>query len=272
MKFFSRIGLVVALGLLVASFAISINVNVKNPTGRRYSSQHPLRTGDGTAQEIGADGERILADDLGLPNNNQVGQLQCACNQSLYAQTPPNTCNTCFGYSSNINNFRIPDFVAQDYLAESKNVRELIAIRADGEETRDYQQIRDLADVALILNMPLWVYVRVDTEADSAYTDIVDETGGGIIYYFAYDGYKHPVDTLAEVIGIIAVFSSALLGARELARRNKSKKSPDSPKPSPKSTPPKDPLGKSVDAMKNARDVQSKLRQKIDVDLTRHDD
>lgn len=271
MKLLRRLGLLLAIGLLVTSFAISANINVQNPTGRRYSNQHPLRTGDGTAQEIGADGERVLASELGIPNNNQAGQLQCACNEFRYAQAPPNNCNACFGYSTNIDNFRIPDFVAEDYLAESKNVRELLAVQGNGETTRDYLQIRDLADVAIILELPLWVYVRVDSDVDSAYADIVNPTGGGIVYYFAYEGYKHPANQLAQTIGIVAIFSIALLGAWELTGR-KSQESPASPHPLPKPIPPKDPLSKSTSAVNNARELQAKLRQKIDIDLTHHDD
>jgi hypothetical protein len=105
---------------------------------------------------------------------------------------------------------------------------------------------------------------------DSAYDDIVNRTGGGIVYYFAYQGYTHPANQLAHKLLPIAIFAIVLLGAWELLGC-KSRPSQES-RPSPKPSRPTDPLYKSVSAMNKAKDLQGKLRQKIDIDLTRDDD
>src|SRR5258708_34300875 len=83
--------------LAFASFAICVllllNVTAPNPTGRRYSSEMPLVTGQGTSNDIGTDGERIMAKDLRLPSNNDPDQLQCICpNPSSKA---PSGCRVC---------------------------------------------------------------------------------------------------------------------------------------------------------------------------------
>ena len=273
MKQFRRAGIFIALILLVVSLGIRANLNVLNPTGLRYSSEYPLRTGEGTAQEIGTDGERVLAIDLNVINNNRAGQIQCACNTPNYDQSPPTQCNICFGFSENIENYRIPDFVTLNYIAESKNVASLQAFRQNGEEIRDYQQIRDIVDVALLLDLPFWVYVRVDTEVAPEYLDLVEATGGGIVYYFAYDGYIDPAEQFANSVMPIAVIVLVLLGAWEL-RGGKSRNTVTVPlNPStPKAKPPKEPLGKSTSSVNNAEDFQSKLRNKLDIDSIRHDD
>lgn len=273
MKQLRRIGIIIALILLIVSLGIRANLNVSNPTGLRYSSEYPLRTGEGTSGEIGADGERVLSIDLNVINNNHAGQTQCACNTPNYDQAPPAQCNMCFGFSENIANFRIPDFVTLGYIAESKNVASLQAFQQNGDEIRDYQQIRDVVDVALLLDIPFWVYVRVDTEVATEYFDMVEATGGGIVYYFAYDGYVDRTEQLANTAMPIAVIMLILLGAWELrSRKSQNFVAVPSNPTSPKVKPPKDPLGKSSSSVNKAENFQNKLRNKLDIDSTRHDD
>ncbi len=79
MKKIRRIVFLLALISLVASVVLLMNITAPNPTGRRYSSEVPLVGRQANAQQIGADGERILSNDLHLPNNNEADQRQCIC-------------------------------------------------------------------------------------------------------------------------------------------------------------------------------------------------
>lgn len=185
--------------VLIASVVILSNSTAPNPTGRRYASQSPLTTGQGTAQEIGNDGERILAQDLGAPNNNDADQRQCICNQTL--STVPGQCRVCV-VSVNLgrSQHRLPDFFTRRWIAESKNVATL----------NDLAQITDYASGARALRVPLWVYVRVDTEVEPVYFEIVESTGGGIVRYFTVPGYIDAVDVVA-LVGLVGVTVSLVL-------------------------------------------------------------
>lgn len=186
--------LFVALTTLLVAALLLLNVTAPNPTGRRYSSEIVNTTTHNTHQR-GAQGEEILAADLGVPRNETPGETQCLCRHSQ----PPARCTQCIVTFANIQGtHRIPDFVAQGYFAESKNRRQL--------RTADdaYVQIEDMATVARDMGLPLWVFVRVDTRVDPAYVELARSTGGDVVYYFAVEGYVDPVDSVAGVLVWVA--------------------------------------------------------------------
>ena len=91
-------------------------------------------------------------------------------------------------------NFRIPDFIAPDFIAESKNTQNLLY------SGREYDQISDYALAAKLLNRPLWVYTRVDTIVEPKFYEIVHATGGNVVPYFTVPGYVDPVDDAARKV------------------------------------------------------------------------
>jgi hypothetical protein len=176
-------------GLLLTAAAILLllNITAPNPTGRRYSSQMPLMTGGG--MNIGLDAERILAHDLRLPNNNDPAQRQCLCHPG---SSIPSDCNLCIPVAPLQSAWRIPDFVSDRFLAESKNRANL---PYDG---REVDQIVDYAAAAISLGRPLWVYVRVNTPVAPEFDALVESTGGAVIPYFTVPGYHDTVDAVAQ--------------------------------------------------------------------------
>jgi hypothetical protein len=210
MRRIRRILALLAFVSLVIFLALLLNFTAPNPTGRRYSSQMPLTTGQGRNEDIGGDAERILAVDLRLPNNNDSDQRQCICGAS--AAAPPRECRSCVVSLPSVQTFRRPDFVAPGFIAESKNRLSLpIGDRELGEQLEDY------ASAARALGRPLWLYVRVDSEVDPDYISLVEATGGGLVRYFTVPGYVDPVDEAARkgLIGSGAVL--AVLSLPEIA-------------------------------------------------------
>ncbi len=191
MKRIRHILQLLALGGLVISVVLLLNTTAPNPTGRRYSSQTPLTTGQGRNEDIGGDAERILAADLRLPNNNDSDQRQCICGASAVA--PPRECRSCIVSLPSVQTFRRPDFVASGFIAESKN---RLSLPISDHEL--WSQIEDYANAARALGRPLWLYVRVDSEVDPAYLPLVEATGGGVVRYFTVAGYVDPVDQAAH--------------------------------------------------------------------------
>jgi hypothetical protein len=193
-----------ALAGMILCGVLLLNFTASNPTHRRYSSQTPLTTGQGSAGAIGLDAERILAKDLGLTPNDRAGQRKCICESGA---TFKNECNSCFITLPGITGFRRPDFISPKFIAESKNQQDLLYT------ARDFDQIRDFAQAAKALHIPLWVYIRVDTTIDSPYKDLVKSTGGGIVRYFTVPGYQDPTDQAAQtgLVVCAALFSGTLL-------------------------------------------------------------
>ena len=249
----SRVVLIAATLLLVCCVVLLLNITAPNPTGRRYSSEVPLTTGQASGGDIGADAERVLANDLGLPNNNDFGQRQCLCNSTQYATSPPGQCNVCWASSSRIGNFRIPDFVGNSFIGESKNV--LALSRAD---ENVYRQLRDMATVAEDAGLAFWVYVRVDTQVDGNYQALFDHIKGGIVYYFAVPGYVDPVDQIAQIGLLLALL--VIVGT--LFWRWVNNQPPRSPKPQVKTT--LNPLRQADDVQEFARRMQDRARGHID--------
>lgn len=189
-----RRGLLLLIVLVIIVCVVLLaNVTASNPTHRRYSSAAPVMSGDNNSQERGQSAEEILAKDLDRANNNDPGQRQCICTPDH--TPPPQQCRVCIITLPDliIGTFRIPDFVSSSYLADSKNVVQLLET-----QTREFEQIQDYAAAARKLDVPLWIFVRTDTEVDQAYYDIVKPTGGGIVKYFTALGYHDPVDRAAR--------------------------------------------------------------------------
>lgn len=182
------------IGLLGAmlSIVLLLNFTAPNPTGRRYSSEIPLMGKQYSPQAVGDSGEKILSEDLGVSNNNLESQRQCLCNTKFQNTNPPRECNICTVYSSEIANYRKPDFMTEGFLAESKNRENLLYSYSD-----QVSQIRDYVIGAKSLNRPLWLYTRVDTLLNPQFNTIVESTGGKVVPYFTYPGYIDPVDLSA---------------------------------------------------------------------------
>lgn len=178
--------------ILVGSIVLLLNFTASNPTGRRTSSRDVVVSG--AAATVGRSAEDVLARDLGVPNNNAAGNRQCLCNQRYDVGLTPNDCRACIVYNPAVATYRLPDFITDDYIADSKNVAVL----------RDIRQLREVTAAALAMEMPFWVFVRVDTVVDPAYVHLVEATGGGVVYYFAGPGYADPVTQDAQSWGVLA--------------------------------------------------------------------
>lgn len=246
--------IIIALSVGVGCVVLLMNITAPNPTGRRYSSETPLTTGEGSAGEIGGDGERILGSDLRLINNNAPDQRQCVCGQAAPA---PGGCNICVAHSPQIANFRIPDFVGPNFIAEAKNVQRLLTT-----QDRNYQQISDIAAAARAANMPFWLYVRVDTFVDPAFVVLFDGMQGGIVYYFATPGYVDMVDSMAW-IGLVLAVLLLIVFVAWVWRANKNVPDDAPPEP-PKRRARRDPMRKATDAEDFAQRMKDRARRRID--------
>jgi len=192
-----RVVLALALAGIMVCVILLLNFTATNPTGRRYSSAVALT--DGESNELGSDGERILGKDLGVSNNNAAERQQCICDFSLLS--PPPGCNVCLFHNavSSEGKFAKPDFVGRNYIAESKNAKKLPW------RGHSLREISLYADTAIDSKVNLWLFVRVDTEVDPRYYDLVEGTGGGIVYYFTAPGYTDPTDRAATTGLIVCV-------------------------------------------------------------------
>lgn len=177
--------------IIIVSLVLLMNMTAPNPTGRRYSSQAPLMTGEGTGNQIGADGERVLGIDLKLPNNNKLNPRKALC-ATKYKTIPLPKNVTCIVFSEEIENYRIPDFVGDGFIAESKNARLL-----DITQPRDFAQIQEFAAGAKELDYTLWIFVRTNTSVATEYDQLAQSTGGGLVFYFRNKSFVDPVNKAA---------------------------------------------------------------------------
>jgi hypothetical protein len=236
----------------------------------RYSSEAPLNTGD--TKDIGDDAERVLSKDLQLPNNNDSDQGQCFCNSTTNYTPRTNECRVCVAHTDLTANFRRPDFVSVNYIAESKNWHRKKLVYSD---TDLQTQIRDSVAVSRLLHIPFWLYVPVSVSVDTQLTDIVKSTGGDVVYYFTVSNYVDPIDTAAQK-GLIA--SSSILGLSMISmlasRRFKNRpvvvsspipKPPRSPKPSG------DPVSKAMRKTDTAEDFMQRSKEKRRQDIEKED-
>lgn len=222
LRYYRYFLLFLAVSLIVAEILLG-NFTAPNPTGRRYSSESPVTTGQGSASQIGLSGEMILARDLGLPRNEEANQRQCACGSQ--SSVTVNECRVCLVTTSEISSYRRPDFVAANFIAESKNVQNLLYTG------REVNQIREYALVARLLNRPLWIYTRVDSAVSREFIDIAESTGGGVVRYFSVPGYKDPVDQFAITVRTVTLSTVGLLVIIEVIVRRFKRKPPQYGKP-----------------------------------------
>jgi hypothetical protein len=248
MKRIRRILLTLFQLIAVASILLLLNVTAPNPTHRRYSSEMPITTGQAGPQEIGASAERILSNDLRLPNNNDADQLQCICSST--SDVRRSYCRACLAVVQSVSNYRIPDFVGPDFIAESKNTQGLLYAG------REVDQIRDFVTASLMMRRPLWLYVRTNTDVAPEFAALVNSTGGGIVHYFTVPGYADPIDSTARaglIVAIIGIISLIVLGRRSQRR-------PVSI-PAPKQPFINDPLGKAVRKTETAETFMQRSKQ-----------
>jgi hypothetical protein len=237
------------IGLLIA-IVLLLNFTAPNPTGRRYSSAVvPI---NGQSQIIGRAAEDILALDLGVPRNEGNGTpRECICRSD---DNPQGRCDTCFVSVPIDTTVRIPDFVTSRYIADSKNQENLVS---------DAAQIRDFALAAHELNIPLWVYVRVNSRVAPDIVDIVAATGGGVIYYFAVPGYHDPVDAQAKAGLLFAGFALLFSGAPVVVARIQSTRSPNKP--------PDSPVSRAANAVDYAEEFMQRTRERLQKDIDNED-
>lgn len=199
-----RIVFSIALAIVVVCAGLLItNFDPNNPTHRRYSSEVVLSTGEAPSDTIGWDGERVLSKDLNHPKNDENIPVLAFCNSRFEESgQPPAKHVECIYFSDAIENYRVPDFYSDDYIAESKNSATLMI----GQE-RNYKQIQAFAIASADLGRPLYIFVRHNTRVDAQYYDLFDNIEGGIIHYFQTTGYTDQTDfyLLLGIIGGLSV-------------------------------------------------------------------
>jgi hypothetical protein len=225
---FRRLRLLVMLAAFLTAvlcIVLLLNFTAPNPTGRRYSSEMPPTTRQASTAQIGSVAEEILARDLRITNNNDAGQRQCFCSANYSSQSAPRDCNVCTVYLPQIDSYRRPDFISDQFVADSKNVLKL---------TYPDPQLMAFALGAEALHRPLWIYARVNTVIDPQLEAMVERTGGGVVDYFVVPGYVDPVDQAARqgLIVSVIVFGGFLFTFRIQARQKSlsTPRLPDSPK------------------------------------------
>lgn len=259
MKIIRRLILLVAIIAFALCIVLLLNFTAPNPTHRRYSSETPLTTGQANGKQIGDDGERILSNDLNLPNNNDPAQLQCLCGNGS------NPCKSCLTKLPSLSTYRVPDFVGPNFLAEAKNKQDLLYTG------REVDQIHDYVLAALLMNRPLWVYVRVNTDVAPEFTQLVESTGGGVLYYFTVPGYTDPVDKTVQTGAAISVIG--LVGAGSLEwwshrRRKVRVVVVELPSPTPAPDKPVDSTSRKLD---HAEDFLAKRKDRLRGQLDNED-
>jgi hypothetical protein len=232
MRLLRRLLLLAALIGFVVSVVLLLNFTAPNPTGRRYSSESSIRGGGtGNSNVIGLSAENILSQDLGLPRNELPEQRQCICSSSSTTVPPSNECRICITTVELLSpSHRRPDFIGSNFIAESKNAQNLLY------RGREMDQISDYVFAARAMNIPLWIYVRVDTVLDPEFIRLARSTGGGVVRYFTYPGYVDPIDEAAEaglmvsagvvVVGILWELAARRHGTQQRARKRKSPSDP----------------------------------------------
>ncbi len=242
MKVVRRSLMVIALVGLFVSAVLLLNFTAPNPTGRRYSSETPQQSG--TSEAIGIAGERVLAKDLGLVRNDVQTERKCFCDVAYRTMRPPvSECRVCIAYGQLTTSHRRPDFIADNYVVESKNAQDLYYA------SRDIDQLGDIAVAARAAGYPLWLYIRIDTNLAPEFYDIVAITGGGIVPYYTIPGYIDPVDQAATIALIVSVLLLVLMVLWEFSARGGGGGKPAPAKPTPKG-----PLAEAADFADKSKD------------------
>jgi len=264
MKWVKVFFLIVGPMMIAIAIVLLLNFTAPNPTGRRYSSQMPLTTGQGSTEEIGESGSNILAVDLGIPRNDDADQLQCFC--SLTYNPGNKECNSCAVRIDTIKTHRRPDFLTARYVAESKNTQNYIYGRISNPD-----QIADYAASAKALGIPLFVYTRVNTLMSPEFYQLVASTGGRVVHYFTVPGWVDPVDEAARIaLGIgSGMFLLGLLMPTRLPRLQSKPRQAKAKRPD-------DPISEAARSIDDMEDfvsrTQDKKRFEIDVEDSRDDE
>jgi len=243
----SLVGIAVCVVLL-------LNFTADNPTGRRYSSQSPIMVSGADGRQKGADAERVLEKDLDWPRNDNTAQTRCLCRTPI--QVRDSRCNTCIVVNNGFGGpYRVPDFVnPKKFIAEAKNAATL--------SSDDFLQLVDYAIAAKELDIPLWFYVRVDTKVSQKYYDLVEPTGGGIVFYFTTPGYQDPTsrDARTGLVVFAIIFGGAGLG-EILSRRQPDEPTKVASRPRPA---PANPLKDANDLLHTAKKKAQRLQDEDD--------
>lgn len=253
MRILRRTILFTALIALIICGLLLLNITAPNPTGRRYSSDIVSYTAG--SQVIGRQGENALARDLNLPRNEESDQRACVCNlEFAESGTLPGRCDICMTYYEEMTNTsNIPDFVSTRFIAEAKNVIML---------NQPSDQMRAFIFAAQELNLPLWVYVRVNTDIPSVYEELIAATGGGVVYYLRDESYVDPVDRAAQ-IGILIASGVILLvvGGDMFVTRFRRSNAPETPKPPPQQAAKRQ---QRADVLQEAHRLKAAARRRAD--------
>lgn len=191
-----RVALALALAGAVVCVILLLNFTAPNPTGRRYSSDSPPETNGNNSQEAGASAEDILSRDLGVARNSVRQQKQCICPPG---KETPVYCGSCMIHTSLPpgKRYMLPDFIGKDFIIEAKH-----RMTVDGSHLR---QLTIYAYAAQAQNLELWLFVDIGAKVDPRYYDLVEDTGGRIVYYFTAPGYTDPTDRAATAGLIVCV-------------------------------------------------------------------
>jgi hypothetical protein len=213
-NFLRRFIFFVSLGTFVVSIVLLLNFTASNPTGRRYSSEIPTGT---RRTEAGYDAERILSLDLGVPHNNS-SLRQCICGTEASDNPRDHNCNVCTVISNDmsVGEAHLPDFVTDSYIAEAKNYSPNTNIYSNNRE-----QLDAFIAMAEYLNRPLWLYVAVDSRVSPELQYLVEETGGGVVFYFTVPNYVDPVDEGARKAALGSMFIMGVFVMTEISERKR---------------------------------------------------
>lgn len=180
-----------------------------NPTHRWYSSEI-LNVDTTSNQERGLQGEYLLAQDLGLdrPTNERSNNAVCVCGIQ-FTGTTPSQCSQCAVYTADVSNYRIPDFVTTLYIAEAKNRFSIAA-----SDTDTLAQVTEMVAAARALQLPFYLFVRINSAIDPVYYDLARSTGGDVIHYFLVDPYDTRLvfeQALPNIILVLLVVAAGVL-------------------------------------------------------------
>lgn len=195
---------------ILAVVWFALHFAAPNPTHRWYSTEVLDVSRNTTNEQKGIQGEDLLALDLGLeePTNERSDNAICVCGIHYSGEPSPRGCSSCFVYSADISNYRIPDFVTRSYIAESKNRISLLASDSD-----TIVQVTEMAAGARAFGIPLYIYVRINTVVDREYYEIARSTGGDVVHYFLVDGYESLIIFEAMINGLLIIIVLLSLGA-----------------------------------------------------------
>jgi len=262
-----RLSFASGLILMLIGAILLANFTASNPTNRRYASetidQHI------TAQDGAYLAEDILSVDLGVSHNEKTDNTRCICQQGLSETDVNAKCNVCYISTSvtlnGQNKSAIPDFFTDMYIADSKFYR-ASELKYDG-------QMQAFVDASLNLQIPLYIYVTMNTDVHPDVVNAVRSTGGDIIPYFIDEGYIDIMDIVGVflvALGGMVVIATGVVVARNVAKSWEMPDPEDAPKNDEIIVPrdmPEERIRKMMndaEAFKNK--VTDKTEAKIDID------